>query len=381
MALVTVPGAGGTVVSNSYNEPGNFALATQISGRLSGFAANGTLTVTSVAGGSAVPPATGSFVNALEVTSGGVFSVPASYGYVLDGSSNGAVSVNGGTSFFGGGGLISYTNSGQGTSLVTVGDGTNSLNLSGAYFAASGNGFNTYKLSGIGQVSLGGGSSQINISSGADTVYAGANPGQTGIIGGSGSVYFVGGNSASQIGNVIVGGTGGDTVLGGANSLNVYASPSTGGANNPGAFLAAGSGNETLFGAQSQTNDGLWGSFGGGNDLLAAGTGNAALVAGSGVQSLIGGSGTDNFYVINSQFVSALMGTNVSPATDFIYNTRAGETVSLVGFDSLYGAAGSGAAAAFVRSIVGTGSNVVILKDGTTIGFVTGTNHVSFASS
>ncbi len=313
MALVTVPGAGGTAVSNTYNEPANFTLASNIATNLSGAAGAGTLTVASVAGGGTPPVPGVRGVSALEITSGGVVSVPAAYGYVLDGTSNGILSVNGGTSFFGGSGVISYTNSGLGTSLVTAGDGTDAFNLSGVYFAAAGSGFDTWNLSGIGQVSLGGGSNHVNISSGADTIFAGANPGPTGIIGGAGSVYFVGGNSASSVGNVIFGGTGGNTVFGGANSLNVYASPTTGGANNPGALLVAGAGNETLYGAASQTSDGLWGSFGGGNDLLAAGAGNDALVAGSGTQYLIGGSGRDNFYVLNSQLVSALTGTAVSP--------------------------------------------------------------------
>ncbi len=55
--------------------------------------------------------------------------------------------------------------------------------------------------------------------------------------------------------------------------------------------------------------------------------------------------------------------------------------MSLVGFDSLYGAAGSGAAAAFVNSFIGAGANVVALKDGTRIAFVTGANGVNFVSS
>lgn len=381
MAFVTVPGAGGTVVVNNYNEPGNFALASQISTTLSGFAANGQLTVQSVAGGGTVPPPSGRFVNALEITSGGIFSVPSNYGYVLDGSSGGLMSVNGGSSFFGGSGNISYTNSGTGTSLVVAGDGTDVFNLSGGYFVATGSGFNQFNLNGIGQVSLGGGSSIARIQGGADTISAGANPGATGIIGGGGSVFFQGGDAASQVNNVIVGGTGGNTVVGGANNANIYASPTTGGANNPGALLVAGGGNETLFGALSQTNDALWGSFGGNSDLLAAGSGNAALVAGNGVQSLIGGSGTDNFYVINSQLISALTHTSVTPGVDFLYNTRAGETLALTGFDSLYGAAGSGAAAAFVKSFVAAGSNTVTLKDGTQIVFATGSNGINIVSS
>jgi Ca2+-binding RTX toxin-like protein len=145
--------------------------------------------------------------------------------------------------------------------------------------------------------------------------------------------------------------------------------------------LIAGAGNETLFGAFSQTDDFLWGSFTGGNDLLAAGSGNDGLVAGSGHTSLIGGSGNDTFYVTNSALVSALTKTTVTPGVDFLYNTRAGETLALTGFDTLYGAAGSGAAANAVTSALAGGGNAVTLKDGTTISFVTGVNGIHLISS
>lgn len=389
---VTVPGADGTVITYIYTGANSLS-ANQISVALAGYAANGLLAVEIVAGGGTVPPASSNVVNALELTSSGTFQVPSNYGYVLDGSTDGTLSVSGGTNFLGGNGAISYTNSGVGTSLIVTGNGPDTFNLSGGYLVAAGSGSNQFNLDGVGQVSLGGGSNFVRIEGGADTISAANIAGGTGIIGGEGSVFFQGGDNPSQVNNVIVGGTQGTTIVGGQNSVNIYGSPTTGGAHNPGAVLLAGDGNQTLFGAPSQTNDALWGSFGNSySDLLVAGSGNAALIAGNCVQSLIGGSGTDTFYVISSEVVSALTHTSVSPGIDILYTTRAGETLALLGFDSLYGAAGSGAAAAFVESSLAAGSravslfvapdaNSVTLKDGTTIVFATGTNGVNFASS
>jgi len=381
MATITVPGASG----NTYNfsGPANTVLAQSIANTLSSLLASGALTVASVAGGGTSPAPTGAGTNELVITSGGIVNVPAGYGVVVDGSKNGNLSVTGGSSFFGGGGNISFTNSGAGPASVVAGNGNDVFNLSGAYTVAAGSGFDNYNLGGTGQVSLGGGSNLVALSSGADTIFAGANPGPTGIIGGSGSVFFYAGNSPTQVLDVIVGGSGGDTIVGAANNVVVYASPTTGGASNPGALMVAGGGNETLFGAASQTNDQLWGSFGPGNDLLVAGSGNDALIGGAGNDSLIGGSGNDTFYVINSQLVSTITKTAVTPGVDFLYNTHPGETLAMTGFDTLYGAAGSGAAANAVKASLAGGGSAVTLKDGTQITFASpgGANGINIISS
>ncbi len=387
MATITVPGAHSTIVGNNFTTPANTALAQSIATTLNGLLASGTLNVASVAGGGVAPPPPGSpppFASQeLEITSGGVVNVPLGYGFLVDGSMNANLTVTGGPSFFGGGGNINYTNTSVGSASITAGNGSDTFNLSGNYAVAAGDGFDHYNLSGTGQVSLGGGSNLVTITGGADTVFAGATPGPTGIIGGSGAVFFYANNSPTQALNVITGGTQGATVVGAANNVLVYNSPSTGGADNPGALLVAGLGNETLFGAPSQTNDQIYGSFTGGNDVLFAGTGKDHLVAGSGQTSLIGGTGQDTFEVVNSQLLSAITKTAVTPGVDFLYNTRAGETLALSGFDTLYGAANSDAAANAVKSAIAGGSSAVTLKDGTQITFAspTGANGISIISS
>lgn len=386
MATLTVPGASGSVVSNNFSSSGNLALAQSIAATLDGLFSAGQLNTASVAGGGIAPPPPGPpppFASrSLEITSAGVVSVPAGYGYVVDGTGGANLTITGGPSFFGGDGNVNYTNTSVGPTSIVAGSGSDTFNLSGTYTVAAGSGFDHYNLSGTGQVSLGGGSNLVTITGGADTIFAGANPGQTGIIGGKGSVFFYAGNSATQVLDVIVGGTGGDTLVGAANNVMVYASSPNANASTPGAVLLAGGGNETLFGAGSTTNDALWGSFTGGNDLLAAGSGDDILVGGSGHTSLVGGSGNDTFYVISSQLVSTISKTAVTPGVDFLYNTKAGESVALLGFDTLYGgAAGSGAAAKAVQSQLAGGASSVTLKDGTQITFATGVNGINIASS
>ncbi|MEO9189873.1 MAG: hypothetical protein ABI224_07700, partial [Acetobacteraceae bacterium] len=340
MTAVTVPGANATFVTNNFNGLANTALAQSIATTLNGLLASGAFNVTSVAGGGTAPAATAGIVNELEIMTGGVVSVPAGYAFVADGSHNANLSIFGGNSFFGGAGNINYTNSGASPAVIVAGDGSDTFSLSGNYTVAAGSGSDTFSLSGTGQVSLGGGGNGVNITSGADTIFAGANPGPTGMLGGTGSVYFVAGASANTVADFIVGGSGGDTIFGAANNFVIYNSPTVGAASAPGALLVAGAGNETLFDVGA-TNDLLFAGNQGGNQLLAAGLGNDSLVT----DSLIGGPGTDQFFISNSALVSAIAGTAVTPGVDFLYNTRAGETVNLTGFDTLYGAANSGAAA------------------------------------
>jgi Ca2+-binding RTX toxin-like protein len=382
MATLTVPGAGGTTVTNTFTGAANTALAQSIADTLNGLLATGGLTVASVIGGGSAPPASGNATNELQIVSGGVVSVPSGYAYVVDGTQGGNLTVAGGNSFFGGNGNISYTNSGTGAASIVAGNGSDTFNLSGTYTVAAGSGFDRYGLSGTGDVSLGGGSSLVSITGGADTIFAGSNPGDTGITGGSGSVFFYAGASATrQVLDVVVGGSGGDTIVGANNNVVFYISPTIGGASAPGALLVAGGGNETLFGANSHTNDSLWGSFTGGNDLLWAGSGNDALVAGSGNSSLVGGSGSDTFYVINSNLLSTLTHTTVTPGKDMIFGAHSGDTLALTGFDTLYGAAGSHGAATVVTAALSGGASAVTLKDGTTITFVGGTNGINVISS
>ncbi len=379
MATITVPGANSTTVTSTFTGPANTALAQSIATTLTALLASNALTVTNVAGGGTAPAPSGSGTNQLVITSGGVVSVPSGYGFVVDNSGNANLTVSGGSNFLGGNGNLSYTNVANGTGSIVAGNGSDTFNLSGAYTVASGNGNDRMNLSGTGVVSLGGGTNLVSLTGGADTIFAAANAGQTGIVGGPGSVFFYGGNSATQTLDYVVGGSAGNTVVGAANNVVVYASPSAGGASAPGALLVAGTGNETLYGAASITTDQFWGSFSGGNDLMVAGPGNDAMVAGTGNDTLVGGTGNDVFYSISTNLLSVLTKTTVKPGTDFIYNAHPGDTLALTGYDSLYGGAGS--AAASVNASLASGSSAITLKDGTSITFVGGSNGTTVFSS
>ncbi len=72
---------------------------------------------------------------------------------------------------------------------------------------------------------------------------------------------------------------------------------------------------------------------------------------------------------------------SLPPGQDVIYDARPGDILALTGFDSLYGAAGSGAAAKFVAAGLATGGGTVALSDGTTISFAGATAGLRVASS
>ena len=378
MATITVPGASSGTITTTFTGTSNTALATSIANTLA--ASVGTLTVATVSGaGGTVPPASPTGVNELVITSPGAVVVPAGYAYVVDASDGTApLAVTNATNFLGGNGPLAITSNGG---LVAAGNGDDVFNMSGNYSVAAGTGNNQYNLAGTGQVSLGGGLSLVNIVAGADTIFAGASPGVTGLVGHAGSVFFYAGDATTNTPSFITGGTAGDTIVGGANNTIIYASPSTTGGSVPGALLVAGSGSETIYGVPSHTNDLIYGSFSGdASDLLWAGSGNDALVAGSGNESLVGGGGTDTFYVANSSLLSSIAGTTITPGKDTIFLTHPGDNLALTGFDTLYGA-GPGGAAASVRTALASGSGAVTLKDGTTITFVGSTTGLNIVSS
>ena len=236
-----------------------------------------------------------------------------------------------------------------------------------------------YTLGGSGQVSLGAGTNAITVTSGADTIFAAADSGLAAIQGGAGSVFFYAAPSSTEGLSLVAGGSGGNTIVGASNNVVVYASAGNASGSGQGALLVAGSGNETLFGAASAGNDQLWGSFGGGDDLLVAGSGNDALIGGTGNDSLFGGGGQDAFYVVSASLLGAITSATVTPGRDLIANVHAGDVLALTGFDSLYGGAGSAAAA--VSSALASGSNTVVLRDGTSITFAGDIRALHVASS
>ena len=381
MATITVPGAGSTTTTLTYNGTSNAALATSIANSLSASLASLTIATVSGAGG-VVPPPTPGTANQLVITSPGAVTVPGGYDAVVDESGGSApLAVTGVSNFLGGNGPLAVTSAGG---LITAGDGDDVFNLSGNYSVAAGAGNNQYNLAGTGQVSLGGGLSLINIIQGADTIFAGPSPGVTGINGHSGSVFFYAGDATTNTPTFVTSGTGGNTIVGAANNTIIYASPSATGGSVSGALLVAGAGSETIYGVPSTTNDAIYGGFtGDASDLLWAGSGNDALVAGSGNESLVGGGGTDTFYVANSSLLSTIAGTTITPGKDTIFLTHPGDNLALTGFDTLYGgAAGSNTAATAIRSTLAAGGgNAVTLKDGTTITFVGSTTGLNIISS
>jgi hypothetical protein len=83
--------------------------------------------------------------------------------------------------------------------------------------------------------------------------------------------------------------------------------------------------------------------------------------------------------VVSTSLLSAITKTAVTPGQDFICNVHAGDVLALTGFDSLYG--GAGQAAAAVSSALASGSNTIVLKDGTSLTFTGDTHALKFASS
>lgn len=236
----------------------------------------------------------------------------------------------------------------------------------------------TVNLTGSTLVNIISGANTINTSAGADTIFAGAGATETTVKqSGSASIMFQGSDAPALALDWFVGGTGGATITEGANHMIVDVNTNTG----TGAVFIAGKGAETLFGAFSSTNDAYWGSFSGGSDLMFAGSGNDALVAGGGAQTLAGGSGSDTFYLINPALVGSIVHAAEPAGFYAIYNAHKGDTIALTGYDSLYGAAGSQAAAASVSASLAAGASVVRLNDGTIVNFVGGGGGASVISS
>ncbi len=227
-------------------------------------------------------------------------------------------------------------------------------------------------LSGIAEVTLIGDAHTINVSEGADTIFAAAGSGST-TINNAGAVFFYAGSTAGTALDLLTG-PGAATLVGASNNVMVNQNQGPG----AGVMMVAGAGNETLFGAASPTNDQYWASFTGGNDFMAAGSGTDILVAGNGADTLAGGAGNDVFYVISSRLIAAST-TNASAGQDVIYGARAGDILALTGFDALYGAAG--AAARSVSAALASGGNTVTLADGTTITFAGATAGLQVISS
>ena len=250
------------------------------------------------------------------------------------------------------------------------------LSRSGAYALVAPDSGTAIYLSGMGQVTLSGGGNPVTVMGGADTIFA-APGASANSIQNYGSLFFYAADTSSQAVDLVTG-FGVATLVGAANNIMIRQDRATG---STGTMMVAGSGNETLFGADSRSIDQYWGSFQGGNDLMFAGSGTGILVGGSGADTMVGGTGTDVFYIISAKAIEAMTNSSATPGQDVIANAHAGDTIALTGFDSLYGAAGSGAAARFVSAALANGAGTVTLADGTSIRFLGSMAGVQIASS
>jgi Ca2+-binding RTX toxin-like protein len=376
---VSLPGASSTTITETYAAAGSATLAQAIANTLTSLLNSGSLTISTVAGGGTPPASTAGKTNELVITSAGTVSVPAGYGAVVDGSGGGSLNVTGGTSFVGGSGNIVYTAAASTTGgEVAVGDGNDTINegAGSTYTVAGGTGVDLYNLAGTGVVSLGGGNNTVSVTGGADTVFAAPQSYLTNVINQGGNVTFIDGNSSVTALAIVQNIKGSMTVQGGANDYIYYAAS----ASASGSLLEAGTGNETIYGVASGQNDTLWGGFSAGsNDLLWAGSGNDYLLAGAGNDTLIGSgtdghTGNDTFGFINANVIQAIFGTPAAAKTDLIFNSHPGDVLALTGYDTLYGAAGSHAAAQAVQATLNaaSGATSLTLKDGTTISFMGG---------
>jgi hypothetical protein len=249
------------------------------------------------------------------------------------------------------------------------------LSRSGSYAFAAPDSDTALYLSGTGQVTLSGGGGTVTVLGGADTIFAAPGASANSITN-YGSLFFDAGGSQSQTVDLVTR-FGAATLVGAANNVMIRQDDAPRGST----MMVAGAGNETLFGAESSSEDQYWGSFGHGNDLMVAGSGTDILVGGSGTDTMVGGSGTDVFYVVSAEVIDSMTGTAATPGQDVIAGAKAGDTLALTGFDSLYGAAGSGAASRFVSAALSSGAITVALADGTSIRFVGATSGLRIVSS
>ncbi|MBV9118939.1 MAG: NF038122 family metalloprotease [Acetobacteraceae bacterium] len=250
------------------------------------------------------------------------------------------------------------------------------LSRSGAYAITAPDDGTPLSLSGTGQVTLSGGGGTVDVMGSADTIFAAPGAPANSIQTDGGSVFFYAADTQGQTADLLSG-SGGATLVGAAGNVVIHQDTDTG----AGAMMVAGAGTETLFGAASAAIDQYWGSFQGGDDLMFAGSGTDILVGGTGADTMVGGGGTDGFYVISAKAIAAMTGSAAAPGQDVIANAHAGDTLALTGFDSLYGAAGSGAAARFVSAALASGASSVALADGTNIRFLGPTAGLQVASS
>ena len=334
MAMTTVPGAGGSIITYNLNTAQNAAVAQSIANALAAALGGGTLNVATYAGGSTGPAVPG-FTNELVIapsSSGGTVAVPVGYTFAADSTGGGAFTITGAQNFIGSNGSLNLTNiAGAGIDSIAAGDGADlfALVAGSTYDVAAGNGSDTFFGNGSGTMAggtgsnlfLAGGDANLVLSFGHDTIAVGdggatvatfgnsplifggagglvvfgngsanetvvGGAGPETIFGAQSGVYFLGASPNLFIGNsfsnsTIVGTTGTDTVFGGASSNETIFT------NSELLLFASGSNDSATIVASSGTSSTLFGSAGSsitffataGGAIYAAGTGNETLNA------------------------------------------------------------------------------------------------------
>ena len=364
----------------------DFTLSDDGGGNPPGSRANGTLVTVQTSGGFADTAhnttITGAIPDAANIlgyaryllTSAGVSGPgPGDYTTVLDQLGDQAIYSTPGTP----GGTL--TVSGTGQSVVAAGSGNNVVNVSnGTHLIATGLGANTVNLASgyntldsegndavlvgtggdtisiTGQTVITGGSATLSVflyPTGQLTLYTGT--GSVKVQGGFGSGAFSGGTDGN---NLLVAGTGPTTLYaGGAGDVLVASGGSTTAMNGYG-------GAETMVGQYSQGTDTF--NFNGANVFATGGAGQNIFNIGAGTNNIVAGAGRDVFNFTNGAAGSTYI-------SDFDV-TR--DQVHLAGY-----AAGE-AATALTGAVIFGNSEILHLRDGTTIGFggVTGLTASSF---
>jgi Ca2+-binding RTX toxin-like protein len=421
MASVSVPGPGGTTITQTVSNSFNSALAKSIADALANAANKGDLFIQTVTGSVSAPVNDSGKIGELVVIPGSIgdVTVPSgsNYSFVVD-DSVGPDTIHGSTSLsiMGGAGVhtiidpavitlsdnaignVTLTNGGD---TVAAGDGAATVNATASSEAVLGGGGKlTASVSGTGSEVVGGTAALTALVTGtSDTVFGGS---------GAAAVTLSGSTKAVVVGNIAglsvldtgtgdtidagvsftsVTAPGGSFVRGGSGPLNFIGGtgPST---------IVGGSGPETVFGAKGLTS--ILGNSGGSVTYVNTTAGGLSYVAASGSETLdaslsmapsslfggqntsandliVGGAGSDLF--TGSAGSDTLVGGGGQNGFYF-WAGSGGPTASHVISDFsaidyvVLGNYGSGAAAAAIAGSVTTaGSTTITLSDNTKITF------------
>jgi hypothetical protein len=132
MSSVTVPGTGGSPISDSFSNSSNLALAQQVANALAAASKAGSLNITTASGGGAVPAPSASGTNELIIAGGGDYTIPAGPGgsvsdYVVILDTTSAVTIHGApaTTVWGGSGPTTIID----PNLITIGEAAGDASL------------------------------------------------------------------------------------------------------------------------------------------------------------------------------------------------------------------------------------------------------------